>query len=117
LHSSPQYIDLLDIFVVIKTTLDGREILQILVRIGGFAPAAEQLNCSQSMIAYAIARLREQLGKKLYEQKARRAHLTQAGRILKADAGKLHDIFDRYGIANSFEIYPGSHASAVADRF
>jgi len=36
---------------------------------------------------------------------------------LKIDAGKLHDIFDRYGIANSFEIYPGTHVSNVALRF
>ncbi len=36
---------------------------------------------------------------------------------LRIDAGKLHDILDDYGIANSFEIYPGTHTSAVADRF
>jgi enterochelin esterase-like enzyme len=36
---------------------------------------------------------------------------------LRIDAGKLHDIFDKYGIANNFEIYPGTHTSAVADRF
>jgi enterochelin esterase-like enzyme len=36
---------------------------------------------------------------------------------LRIDAGKLHDIFDSYGIANSFEIYSGTHTSAVADRF
>jgi len=36
---------------------------------------------------------------------------------LRIDAGKLHDIFDNYGIANSFEIYSGTHTSAVADRF
>ncbi len=36
---------------------------------------------------------------------------------LRIDAGKLHDVFDEYGIANSFEIYPGTHVSAVADRF
>jgi enterochelin esterase-like enzyme len=36
---------------------------------------------------------------------------------LRIDAGKLHDIFDNYGIMNSFEIYPGTHTSAVADRF
>lgn len=35
---------------------------------------------------------------------------------LRFDAGKLHDILDRYGIANSFEIYHGTHTSAVADR-
>jgi len=36
---------------------------------------------------------------------------------LRVDAGKLHDILDKYGIANSFEIYSGTHTSAVADRF
>jgi len=36
---------------------------------------------------------------------------------LRIDAGKLHGILDNYGIANSFEIYPGTHTSAVADRF
>lgn len=36
---------------------------------------------------------------------------------LRFDAGKLHDILDSYGIANSFEIYHGTHTSAVADRF
>ena len=36
---------------------------------------------------------------------------------LRFDATKLHTIFDSYGIANSFEIYSGTHTSAVADRF
>jgi enterochelin esterase-like enzyme len=36
---------------------------------------------------------------------------------LRVDAGKLHDILDGYGIANTFEIYPGTHTSAVAIRF
>jgi S-formylglutathione hydrolase FrmB len=36
---------------------------------------------------------------------------------LRIDAGKLHDILDNYGIANSFEVYHGTHTSAVADRF
>ncbi len=36
---------------------------------------------------------------------------------LRVDAGTLHDVFDKYGIPNSFEIYPGTHTSAVADRF
>lgn len=37
--------------------------------------------------------------------------------MTRIDAGKLHDALDRYGIANSFEIYHGTHTSAVADRF
>jgi len=71
---------------MMKTTLDEWEILQTVVQLGGFAPAAEQLNRSQSTISYAIARLQEQLGIKLFEQKGRRAHLTEAGRLLLADA-------------------------------
>ena len=36
---------------------------------------------------------------------------------LRVDTGKLHDVLDKYGIANSFEVYPGTHTSKVADRF
>jgi enterochelin esterase-like enzyme len=36
---------------------------------------------------------------------------------LRVDAGKLHDALDKYGIANSFELYRGTHTSRVADRF
>jgi enterochelin esterase-like enzyme len=36
---------------------------------------------------------------------------------LRFDAIKLHEVLDHYGIANSFEVYPGTHTSAVADRF
>lgn len=36
---------------------------------------------------------------------------------LRFDATKLHNIMDSYGLANSFEIYHGTHTSAVADRF
>jgi S-formylglutathione hydrolase FrmB len=36
---------------------------------------------------------------------------------LRFDTTKLHDVLDNYGIANSFEIYSGTHVSAVADRF
>lgn len=36
---------------------------------------------------------------------------------LRFDTIKLHDILDTYGIANNFEIYHGTHTSAVAVRF
>jgi len=36
---------------------------------------------------------------------------------LRVDAGKLHDVLDAYGIPNGFEVYGGTHTSAVADRF
>jgi S-formylglutathione hydrolase FrmB len=36
---------------------------------------------------------------------------------LRVDATKLHTVLDNYGVTNSFEIYSGTHVSAVADRF
>jgi len=36
---------------------------------------------------------------------------------LRVDTEKLHDALDKYGIANSFEVYSGTHTSRVADRF
>jgi DNA-binding transcriptional LysR family regulator len=68
------------------TTLDEWEILHAVVQLGGFAPAAEQLHRSQSTISYAVARMQEKLGVKLFELKGRKAHLTELGRLLLADA-------------------------------
>ena len=36
---------------------------------------------------------------------------------LRVDTAKLHEALDKYGIANSFEVYSGTHTSRVADRF
>lgn len=36
---------------------------------------------------------------------------------LRTDTAKLHDRLDTYGIKHSFELYHGTHTSAVADRF
>jgi len=36
---------------------------------------------------------------------------------LRIDAARLHDVLDHYGISNAFEIYSGTHTSAMADRF
>jgi DNA-binding transcriptional LysR family regulator len=69
-----------------RTTLDEWEILQAVVQLGSFAAAAKRLNRSQSTISYAVARLRDQLGIKLFEIKGRKAHLTECGRALLADA-------------------------------
>jgi len=69
-----------------NTTLDEWEILHAVVQLGGFAPAAKQLNRSQSTISYAVARLQEKLGIKLFEMNGRRAVLTEVGRALLADA-------------------------------
>jgi len=67
------------------TTLDAWVILQAVVQLGGFGPAAKKLNRSQSTISYAIARLQEQLGVRLFEIHGRKAQLTEAGWVLLAD--------------------------------
>jgi S-formylglutathione hydrolase FrmB len=36
---------------------------------------------------------------------------------LRTGAAKLHEILDSFVVANTFEIYPGTHTSAVAVRF
>jgi hypothetical protein len=36
---------------------------------------------------------------------------------LRTDTGKLHDSLDNYSIAHTFEVYSGTHTSAMADRF
>lgn len=36
---------------------------------------------------------------------------------LRTDTGKLHEALDKYGIANTFTVYPGTHTSDVAFRF
>src|SRR6185369_11433353 len=73
-------------FPAMKTTLDGWEVLHAVVQCGGFAAAAERLNRSQSTLSYAVTRLQDRLGITLLELKGRKAHLTEAGRVLLADA-------------------------------
>ncbi len=36
---------------------------------------------------------------------------------LKDDTAKLHEAMDRYGLVNSFEVYPGDHTNNVPTRF
>lgn len=36
---------------------------------------------------------------------------------LKDDTAKLHGVLDQYKLPNTFELYSGTHTSAVADRF
>jgi S-formylglutathione hydrolase FrmB len=36
---------------------------------------------------------------------------------LRVDAGKLHEVFDRYGLAHTYEVYAGTHTSAMGVRF
>lgn len=69
-----------------NTSLDEWEIVHAVVQSGGFAPAARQLNRSQSTISYAVAKLQEKLGIQIFTLKGRKACLTEIGRVLLAEA-------------------------------
>lgn len=89
------FIDLFDRIAPVNTSLDGWEALQMVVQFGSFAAAAEKLNRSQSTVSYAIGRLQDQLGIRIFQVKGRRARLTEAGRALLADAEPLLGGFSR----------------------
>lgn len=72
-----------------NTTLDQWEALQAVVQSGGFGPAAGHLSRSQSTVSYAIRRLEERVGVRLFEQVGRKARLTESGRELLADVEPL----------------------------
>lgn len=72
-----------------NTTLDQWEAFQAVVQLGGFAQASAHLNRSQSTISYAIRRLEEQVGVRLFDQVGRKARLTESGRALLCDAEPL----------------------------
>jgi DNA-binding transcriptional LysR family regulator len=99
--------------------------------LGSFGAAAKQLNRSQSTISYAVARLQEQLGIKLFEIKGRKAHLTESGRALLADAephlAGFHQLEKRAGVLASGRelevrlsidsIFPNSRLFAALTEF
>lgn len=78
-----------------STELDQWAVLRAAVEAGSFARAAATLNRSQSSVSYAIARLQERLGIELLRLDGRRAVLTEAGKLLLAEAAPLIDDFRR----------------------
>jgi DNA-binding transcriptional LysR family regulator len=72
-----------------NTTLDQWEVLEAVVELGSFAAAAAKMNRSQSTISYAITRLQEHFQVPLLELRGRKAHLTDTGKALLADAEPL----------------------------
>lgn len=65
-----------------RISLDQWATLVAVVERGGYAKAAEQLHKSQSTLTYAIQRLEELLGFKVFEIRGRRAVLTATGELL-----------------------------------
>lgn len=73
------------------TEIEQWAVLRAVVEAGSFARAATALNRSQSAVSYAVARLQERLGVALLEIDGRRAILTDAGRMLLAEAAPIID--------------------------
>ncbi|QDX31984.1 LysR family transcriptional regulator [Dickeya poaceiphila] len=65
-----------------KTTLEQWTLLQAVVELGGFAPAAQAFNRSQSSISYQLSLMQERLGVTLLEPSGRRTVLTAQGQQL-----------------------------------
>ncbi|PKU22895.1 LysR family transcriptional regulator [Telmatospirillum siberiense] len=74
-----------------QTTIEQWATLQAVVECGGYAQAAERLARSQSAVSYTVARLQERLGCALLEVEGRKAHLTEVGAALLAEAIPLID--------------------------
>ena len=65
-----------------RITLDQWATLVSVVESGGYAKAGERLHKSQSTLTYAIQRLEELLGVKVFEIRGRKAVLTPTGEVL-----------------------------------
>lgn len=71
------------------TTLEQWLVLQTVVEEGSHARAAERLHRSQSSVSYALTALQERLGIELLHIVGRKAELTEAGRLMLAEAQPL----------------------------
>ena len=74
-----------------KTTLEQWRMLKAVVEHGGFAQAAEAVHKSQSTINHAVHKLQDRLDLPLLELKGRKAHLTEAGKLMLRRAEQLLD--------------------------
>ena len=64
------------------------------LRHGGFTAAAGELGLSQSALSRSVQRLEEELGRPLFERKARGVEPTEAGRLVAARAAQILKLAD-----------------------
>ncbi|HYC45596.1 MAG TPA: LysR substrate-binding domain-containing protein [Burkholderiales bacterium] len=65
-----------------KLSVDGLLIIDAISRRGSFAAAAEELSRVPSTISYAVQKLEEDLGVRIFDRSGKRARLTEAGEEL-----------------------------------
>ena len=61
---------------------------------GGFSPAARRLYISHSTVSRRVSALERELGVRLFDRSGRAQSLTEAGRVLEAEARRLLQIAD-----------------------
>lgn len=99
-----------------RVTLEQWRILHAVVEHGGFGPAAEALNRSQSSISYAIKQMQSQLPVPLLAQQGRRAVLTEAGeQLLQRIRPVLNDALDVERLAQTLSEGWESEVSLAVD--
>ncbi|GAC1666423.1 MAG: LysR family transcriptional regulator [Steroidobacteraceae bacterium] len=74
-----------------RISLEQWRALLAVVDAGGYAQAASVLHKSQSAVTYAVQKMEELLGVKIFEMVGRKAHLTPTGEVLYRRAKALLD--------------------------
>jgi len=73
----------------LKVDLEALRVLDVIVREGSFAKAAESLHKAQSAISYQIKKLEEQLNIQVFDRSGYRAQLTPAGKALWQEGQRM----------------------------
>jgi DNA-binding transcriptional LysR family regulator len=74
---------------MLRPDLDALQALDAVIRHGGFARAAAQLNRAQSAVSYQVRKLEKQLGVALLDRTGYRVRLTPAGEAVLAEGRRL----------------------------
>lgn len=72
-----------------KLDIESFQVLDVIVKTGSFARAAEKLHKAQSAISYQIRKLEKQLGIEVFNREKYRAELTPAGRVILNEGRRL----------------------------
>jgi len=80
-------------------TLHQLRLFHTVARLGNFSRAAQELGISQPSVSIQIGDLERSLGVDLFEQRGKRVHLTEAGRLLDHYAERILALVDEAGAA------------------
>lgn len=75
--------------VGMRLDIETLKILDLIVRLGSFAKAADQLNRAQSAISYQVKKLEQHLGVNLFDRSKYRAELTPEGNVILTEGRRL----------------------------